>query len=107
MLEAIDDGLRFLFRGLLLPLHLRHEAAEVRSRHEAIVGVAIEQGPYLRRRLRQGHLEAPPAAEANSVSLFRHGQGSLLFSSLLFSLTEFSNKTQETGSACALYRYDY
>lgn len=72
MLEAVDDGLRFLFSGFLLFLNLNQEALKVSSGHKAILRVVVEKGLDLRRRLRHAQLEPPAAAEAHSVSLFRH-----------------------------------
>ena len=81
MLESINDSLRFLLRRCLLSLHFNHEAPQMRRRHEPVLGVPVEEIPYLRRRLRHGELESPAAAEANSVSLFGH-RSKFRFSSL-------------------------
>ena len=71
MPEAVDDGLRVFFGGLLLPLHFHEKPFEMRRCHELILGVLIEEGLDLRRRLRQRQLEPPPPAEAHAVCLFR------------------------------------
>ena len=42
MPEAIDDGLRVFFSGLLLPLHIDQESLKMRRCHELILGVLIE-----------------------------------------------------------------
>ena len=73
MLEVIDDALSFLFGSVFLALNLKKELLEVRSGHEAVfVGELVEEGLDLRRRLLNGRLEPPPAAEAHAVCVFRH-----------------------------------
>lgn len=72
MFEAINDGLRFRLGGFLLFLHLNQEPLEVSGVHEPILGVPFEKSLDLGRRFRDGQLEAPAEAEADSVSLFGH-----------------------------------
>ena len=81
MPEAVDDGLRVFFGGLLLPLHFHEKPFEMRRCHELILGVLLEEGLDLRRRLRQRQLEPPSPAEAHAVCLLR-SHASLLLSAL-------------------------
>lgn len=78
MSEAIYDGLRVFFSGLLLSLHFHEEPSQMRSSHDVIFRVLFEEGFDLRRRLRQRELEAPPPAEAHTVCLFRHDGDSVV-----------------------------
>lgn len=71
VLEAINDGLRVLDRGILVLLDVHHEAAEVLRVHEAVVGVLREHLLDVGRRLGGGEAEAAAEAEAHTVGLLR------------------------------------
>jgi len=88
MPEAVDDGLRLFFSGLLLLLHFNKEPFQMRRCHDLILRVLLEEGLDLRRRLRQSQLKPPAPAEAHAVCLLRHH---LLPFSSLFSFTTRAN----------------
>ncbi|CAL1370428.1 unnamed protein product [Linum trigynum] len=69
LVKTVDGSLGFLQGGILLLLDLDQEAAEVISRHEPIIGVAVEEALNLIRGRGDCELEPTAEAKADSVSL--------------------------------------